>query len=233
MAFPSTLDSFPSATTLASQDLSTTPHSTLHGNLGNAVAALEAKVGVDSSAVTTSIDYLLKHFGGDVGGTSSATVIQPGAVTLAKMANLAANSFIGNNTVSSAVPAALTQQQSLDLISGAQTNNQVLAGNGTHVTLRALTTSDLPTGTASNNVPVGGVISAGGPTGGATTVPVITYNAAGQLTAVTTAAVSGAGIDTTALHAASNLSDLNSASSAKTNLKVGYADRRFARNFYR
>jgi len=42
-------------------------------------------------------------------------------------------------------------------------------------------------GTAAGTCAQGGVISAGGPTGGATTVPVITYNAAGQLTAVTTA----------------------------------------------
>jgi hypothetical protein len=31
---------------------------------GSAIAALEAKVGVDSSAVTTSIDYFLKHSSG-------------------------------------------------------------------------------------------------------------------------------------------------------------------------
>ncbi|MGC1615823.1 MAG: hypothetical protein WA736_14150 [Candidatus Acidiferrum sp.] len=42
-------------------------------------------------------------------------------------------------------------------------------------------------GTTSGTCAQGGVITGGGPTGGATTVPVITYNAAGQLTAVTTA----------------------------------------------
>lgn len=42
-------------------------------------------------------------------------------------------------------------------------------------------------GTATNQVAEGGVITAAGPTGGATSIPVITYNAAGQLTAVTTA----------------------------------------------
>lgn len=43
-------------------------------------------------------------------------------------------------------------------------------------------------GTTAGTCAQGGVITGGGPTGGATTVPVITYNAAGQLTAVTTAA---------------------------------------------
>lgn len=57
--FPTDLDTFPSAATLAAEDLDTSPHSTLHGDLGDAVAALEAKVGKDGSAVTTSHDYKL------------------------------------------------------------------------------------------------------------------------------------------------------------------------------
>lgn len=55
-AFPTGLDTFPSAATLAAHDLSTDPHSTLHGNLGDALAAVEAKVGIDSSGVTTTLD---------------------------------------------------------------------------------------------------------------------------------------------------------------------------------
>lgn len=50
---------------------------------------------------------------GDVTNTagSLALTIAPAAVTLAKMANLAANSLIGNNTGSAATPAALTASQ--------------------------------------------------------------------------------------------------------------------------
>jgi hypothetical protein len=44
-------------------------------------------------------------------------------------------------------------------------------------------------GTTSGTAAQGGVIAAAGPTGGVSTVPVITYNAAGQLTAVTTASI--------------------------------------------
>lgn len=40
-----------------------------------------------------------------------------------------------------------TQQAALDALAGAQTSNQVLAGNGTHVTLRALGAADLPAAT--------------------------------------------------------------------------------------
>ncbi len=45
----------------------------------------------------------------------------------------------------------------------------------------------IPFGTAAYQVAQGGVITAGGPTGGPTTIPVVTYNAAGQITSVSTA----------------------------------------------
>lgn len=47
-------------------------------------------------------------------------------------------------------------------------------------------------GTASGNAAQGGVITAGGPTGSATVAPVITYNAAGQLTTVSSATITPA-----------------------------------------
>lgn len=55
--FPVTLDDFTNPT--PSDDLNTPAvlHSTQHANINDAVEALQAKVGVDSSAVTTSLDY--------------------------------------------------------------------------------------------------------------------------------------------------------------------------------
>ncbi len=61
MAYPTTLDTFPDAATLAAGSLATYPHSLSQGILGSAIAALEAKVGIDSSAVTTSLDYLVAN----------------------------------------------------------------------------------------------------------------------------------------------------------------------------
>ena len=58
-SFPAALDTFPTAVDLADDNLSTKPHSSLHANLGDSVAALEAKVGITSSAVTSSLDYRL------------------------------------------------------------------------------------------------------------------------------------------------------------------------------
>lgn len=47
MAYPDDLDTFPTAADLADDTLATKPHSTLHGNLGVAVRALEELVGVN------------------------------------------------------------------------------------------------------------------------------------------------------------------------------------------
>ena len=91
--------------------------------------------------------------------------------------------------------------------SGTVTSVSVTSGNGlagtvaTATTTPAITLSTSITGvlkgngtaisaaTAGTDYPATGVITAGGPTGSATVVPVITYNANGQLTAVTTATI--------------------------------------------
>jgi microcystin-dependent protein len=59
-SFPGSLDSYVNPT--GSDQLSTGPsggvsHATMHSNVHDALSALQAKVGVDSSAVTSSLDY--------------------------------------------------------------------------------------------------------------------------------------------------------------------------------
>lgn len=72
---------------------------------------------------------------GDVtaSGTGSvAASIAAGAVTLAKMANLSANSIIGNNTGAAATPIALTAAQVVSLIGAVDTSTtQTIGGNKT------------------------------------------------------------------------------------------------------
>lgn len=55
MAFPSTIDSF--NTPLTTSKLNNPSHAGLHVATNTAVLAVEAKLGVDGSAVTTSLDY--------------------------------------------------------------------------------------------------------------------------------------------------------------------------------
>src|SRR3990167_3196718 len=58
-SYPTSLDSLTNPT--ATDPVTNPSHATQHANANDALEALEAKVGVDSSAVTTSIDYLLKN----------------------------------------------------------------------------------------------------------------------------------------------------------------------------
>jgi len=53
--FPASLDSLTNPT--SSDSLNSPSHSAQHANSNDAIEALQAKVGVDSSAVTTSLDY--------------------------------------------------------------------------------------------------------------------------------------------------------------------------------
>lgn len=60
--FPTSLDSFTNPNH-ATDNLDSTgvEHDLEHANANDAIAALEAKVGITNSAVTTSLDYLVKH----------------------------------------------------------------------------------------------------------------------------------------------------------------------------
>lgn len=53
--FPSSLDAL--SNPLATDKLNNPSHATQHANVNDAIEAIEAKVGVNSSAVTTSLDY--------------------------------------------------------------------------------------------------------------------------------------------------------------------------------
>ena len=55
--FPTSLDSLTNPT--ATDTLDSPPHDTQHADANDAIEALQAKVGIDGSTVTTSIDYQL------------------------------------------------------------------------------------------------------------------------------------------------------------------------------
>jgi microcystin-dependent protein len=58
--FPTTLDALTNPS--AGNTLNSPSHSAQHANSNDAIEALEAKVGVDSSAVTTSLDYKVRIY---------------------------------------------------------------------------------------------------------------------------------------------------------------------------
>ena len=59
--FPTSLDALTNPT--SSDSLSSPSHSAQHANVNDAVEALQAKVGVDGSAVTSSLDYKVGEHG--------------------------------------------------------------------------------------------------------------------------------------------------------------------------
>ena len=59
--FPTSLDSGITAPTTDTLGGSTPTHSQHHQNLDDRVIALETKVGIDGSAVTSTLDYILSH----------------------------------------------------------------------------------------------------------------------------------------------------------------------------
>lgn len=100
--FPTNLDNFTNPTsgnTLASPD-----HAAQHANINDAVEALEAKVGVNSSAVTTSHDYKIAQLegksptitlGGDLTGSVTLTNLGSGTLS-AQVADDSHNHVISN-----------------------------------------------------------------------------------------------------------------------------------------
>lgn len=69
-SFPTSLDNFTNPTAADAMNSATVPHATQHADANDAIEALETKVGVDGSAVTTSLDYKT---------SKSTTLIAPSA----------------------------------------------------------------------------------------------------------------------------------------------------------
>lgn len=75
--FPTSLDSLVNPT--ASDSLATVNHADQHTNANDAIEALQAKVGVDGSAVATSLDYLVRNIDASsavVSGSSASALMR-------------------------------------------------------------------------------------------------------------------------------------------------------------
>jgi hypothetical protein len=69
--FPTSLDALTNPTSTSHQNDAGVEHHLQHANANDAIEALQAKVGITNSAVTTSLDYLLKTKQGVVAFTSA------------------------------------------------------------------------------------------------------------------------------------------------------------------
>lgn len=135
---------------------------------------------------------------------------QSAATHLAAIGGIDGSALNASNLSSGTVPDGRFPA-TLPAASGANLTNL----NGSNIASGTVSISRLPTGTGASNVPIGGVISAGS-VGDATHIPVLTYNAAGQITGVTTATPSG----TTGATAFTGLSDVPSSYTGASLKKV-------------
>jgi hypothetical protein len=127
---------------------------------------------VSGNAGSATVLQTSRNFSVSGGGISAAAVgfdgsaavvlsssVDAGHITLARMANLAANSFIGNNTGAAATPVALTGTQAtslLDNFTATLKGLTPLSGGGTANFLRADGTWAAPTGGSGTVTSVGG-----------------------------------------------------------------------------
>lgn len=135
-AFPGALDSFvnPKGSSSGGTDKLNTPaviHGTQHQNINDAMAAVETKIGINNSLVTTSIDFLLKNtLSIDPGHKHTAgSIIGMGTVTSVSVAS--ANGFAGIVNDPTTTPS----------ISISTTVTGILIGNGTGVSAASTTGS--------------------------------------------------------------------------------------------
>lgn len=111
-SFPSSLDSFTNP--LSSDTLSSPSHAGQHTDLNDAVAALEAKVGADSSAVTSSHDYKIAQLEADVAGFTSGKILQ--VVSTTKTDTFTASLGGGADTAVTGLSATITPSNTLSKI---------------------------------------------------------------------------------------------------------------------
>lgn len=142
--FPTSLDSLTNPT--SSDTLDSPSHSGQHANLNDAVEALEAKVGADSSAVTTSLDYKVHNTLAPLASpTFTGTPAAPTAASGTSTTQVATTAFVETEAVlkyggglETVETATLSTTKTIDLSSG----------NIKNYTLGASCTFTFPTATA-------------------------------------------------------------------------------------
>ena len=106
--FPTSLDTLTNPT--SSDSLSSPSHSAQHANVNDAVEALQAKVGADSSAVTSSHDYKIAQLEADVAGFTSGKILQVVNATHSTQVLVSSTTFGATGLTASITPSSTSSK---------------------------------------------------------------------------------------------------------------------------
>ena len=111
--FPTSLDAFTNPSSTDAMDSVSVPHATQHSDLNDAVEALEAKVGADSSAVTSSHDYKIADHASRITtleGASSGKILQVVNATHSTQVLVSSTTFAATGLTASITPSATSSK---------------------------------------------------------------------------------------------------------------------------
>ena len=117
--FPASLDTLTNPT--SSDSLSSPSHSAQHANVNDAVEALQAKVGVDSSAVTSSLDYKVADHASrltTLEGASGGKILQVVHAIQTSEFSSSSTSFVDVTGSSASITPSSTSSKVLVLVNG-------------------------------------------------------------------------------------------------------------------
>ena len=106
--FPTSLDSLTNPT--SSDSLNSPSHSAQHANVNDAVEALQVKVGADSSAVTSSLDYKVAQLEADVAGFTSGKILQVVNATHSTQVLVSSTTYGATGLTASITPSATSSK---------------------------------------------------------------------------------------------------------------------------
>jgi hypothetical protein len=156
-SFPASLDTLTNPT--SSDSLSSPSHSAQHANVNDAVEALQAKVGADSSAVTSSLDYKVAQ----LEAISHGKILQVVEATHSTHLTIASTSFTDTGLTATITPSAVTSKVfvivSQPFAVFRQTNDYIIGSM--QLVRDATNLEDYQAGTISAGTDTGGNILAG------------------------------------------------------------------------
>lgn len=215
--FPTSLDALTNPT--ATDDVSVVSHSAQHANANDAIEAIQAKLGIDGSAVTTSVDYKLAQLPATYQPLATVLTNTTASFTTAqetKLAGIATGATANSSDATLLARANHTGTQAIATVSGLQTaldgkvdeNAAITGATKTKVTYDAkglvtagadATTADIAASTNKNYVTDAQLVVIGNTSGTNTGDQTSVTGNAGTATALQTARnINGVAFDGTA-----------------------------------